>query len=129
MKLWRTEHSFRKWSDCDRKLPAYINVYTTSFCHVRKCDSNDRTNDKQISIALAKIHKSRGDLVRVKTVNVVKNRWLPSLRSAATTLCSLSYNLLRWNCLWLVYIQFQYIIFVHGNSTIHISDFQSRVPR
>jgi hypothetical protein len=40
-------------------------------------------NDKQISNALAKIHKSRGDLARVKTVNVVKNRWLPSLRSAA----------------------------------------------
>ena len=36
----------------------------------------ERTNDKQISNALAKIHKSRGDLARVKTVNVVKNRWL-----------------------------------------------------
>ena len=35
--------------------------------------------------ALAKIHRSRGDLTRVKTVNVVKNRWLPSLRSAAKT--------------------------------------------
>jgi hypothetical protein len=85
MKLRRTERSFRKWSDYHRKLPAYINLYTTSFefCDVRKCDPNDRTNDKQISNALAKIHKSRGDLARVKTVNVVKNRWLPSLRSAA----------------------------------------------
>jgi hypothetical protein len=89
MKLRRTERTFRKWSDCHRKLPAYINLYTTSFefCDVRKCDLNDRTNertnDKQISNALAKIHKSRGDLARVKTVNVVKNRWLPSLRSAA----------------------------------------------
>jgi hypothetical protein len=84
-----TERTFRKWSDCHRKLPAYINVYTTSFefCDVRKCDPNDRTNertnDKQTSNALAKIHKSCEDLARVKNVNVVKNRWLPSLRSAA----------------------------------------------
>jgi hypothetical protein len=75
-KLRRSEHSLRTWSDWHRSLPAYINLYTTSFCDVRKCDPNDRTNDKQISNALAKIHKSRGDLARVKTVNVVKNRWL-----------------------------------------------------
>jgi hypothetical protein len=57
-----------------------------------------------------------------------------------TTLCSLSYNLLPWNCLWLIYIKiqlFQYIMIVHataslalhGNSKIQISDFQSRAPR
>jgi RecA/RadA recombinase len=56
--------------------------YATSFCDVRKCDPNERTTNK-LRFALAKTHRSRGDLARVKTVNVVKNRWLPSLRSAA----------------------------------------------
>jgi hypothetical protein len=67
MKLRRTEHSFRKWSHYYRKLPAYINLHTTSFCDVRKGDRNDRTNDKQISNAFAKIHKSRGDLALSST--------------------------------------------------------------
>jgi hypothetical protein len=80
MKLRHTEHSFRPWSDWHRSLPAYINFYTTSFCDVRKCEPNDRTTNK-LRFALVKAHRSRGDLARVKTVNVVKNRWLPSLRS------------------------------------------------
>ena len=60
------------------------NFLQTSFCDVRKCDPNDRTTNK-LRFALAKIHRSREDLAQVKTVNVVKNRWLPSLRSAAKT--------------------------------------------
>jgi hypothetical protein len=73
------------------------------------------TNDKQIEIALAKIHRSRGDLARVKTVNVVKNRWLPSLRSAAIKSCCYPrlpliphqiFSLIVWNVLIYYYKTF-----------------------
>jgi hypothetical protein len=105
MKLRHTQHSFRTWSDWHRSLPAYIIFYTTSFCDVRKCDPNEWTNDKQIEIALAKIHRSRGDLARVKTVNVVKNRWLPSLRSAAIILWFLNTEITRGHSWSLVVIR------------------------
>jgi hypothetical protein len=50
----------------------------------------------KLRFALAKIHKSRGNLARVKTVNVVKNRWLPSLRSAAIKCEKLLMQALRY---------------------------------